>query len=87
MVIRMFFKEAPLFMEINLVMESKVLASLLLLQKGLSIPRDIILILTIIHPAGACGYGDLPAAGYSNVIAAGSPPIFKNGKGCGACYR
>ncbi|CAI5468784.1 unnamed protein product [Closterium sp. Yama58-4] len=36
---------------------------------------------------GNCGYGNLVQAGYGILVAAGSPPLYKGGKGCGACYR
>ncbi|KAJ7523951.1 hypothetical protein O6H91_18G069900 [Diphasiastrum complanatum] len=36
---------------------------------------------------GACGYGSLPGTPYGLDVTAGSPVLFKDGKGCGSCYR
>ncbi|GJP85988.1 hypothetical protein CLOP_g16064 [Closterium sp. NIES-67] len=36
---------------------------------------------------GNCGYGNLLAAGYGPIFAAGSVMLYKDGRGCGSCYR
>lgn len=37
--------------------------------------------------AGACGYGPLALGFEGGNVAAAIPSIYKNGAGCGACFR
>ncbi|CAI7780877.1 unnamed protein product, partial [Closterium sp. NIES-53] len=39
------------------------------------------------YGGGNCGFGSILAAGYGPMTAAGSVMLYKDGRGCGSCYR
>ncbi|CAI7796079.1 unnamed protein product [Closterium sp. NIES-54] len=41
----------------------------------------------MVRAGGNCGFGSILAAGYGPMTAAGSVMLYKDGRGCGSCYR
>lgn len=48
---------------------------------------DLTLLCHIVSAGGACGFKHTNQYPYMSMTSCGNEPLFKDGKGCGACYQ